>query len=171
LLIGDINELNSIYDAAVVAEEQKMSDKTIRTHLTTTKGSRGATQPKILPKQNAGKQQDPFPLHPTTLLKQMPKPRTDIPIPSSNASSKSALIPNASIPHLPSLPQLPSLPPKPPSSAERLLSLPPPPPIPSLFLAFFFFTLPLYLFYFFLNILFLFFIFFFRFFLFLIKYQ
>jgi hypothetical protein len=111
VLVGDIRELNSIYDAAVVAEEQRMSDKTIRTQLTTTKGFCGTIQPKIPPKQNASKQQDTSPVHPTTLLKQMPKQKTDTLIDSSDASSKSALIPNAFIPRLPSLPQLPSLPP------------------------------------------------------------
>jgi hypothetical protein len=50
-----LNDLNAIYDAAITAEEQKKSDKTIQTHLITTKFSRTSTQPPSLPKQEVGK--------------------------------------------------------------------------------------------------------------------
>jgi hypothetical protein len=45
ILSGDLNQLNAIYDAAIVAEEQKASDKTIRSQLTATKLSRTSLQP------------------------------------------------------------------------------------------------------------------------------
>jgi hypothetical protein len=52
-----LEQLNAICDAAVVAEEQKKLDKTLRTQLTNTKHSLDATRAPSVPKQEAGKTQ------------------------------------------------------------------------------------------------------------------
>jgi hypothetical protein len=57
LFVGSFEQLNAICDAAVVAEEQKKLDKTLRTQLTTTKHSLGATRAPSVPKQEANKNQ------------------------------------------------------------------------------------------------------------------
>jgi hypothetical protein len=50
ILLGDLDQLNAIYNAAIVAEEQKESDRTIRSQLTATKLSRTSLQPPSITK-------------------------------------------------------------------------------------------------------------------------
>jgi hypothetical protein len=78
LLVGNSGQLNAIYNAAVVAEEQKMSDKTVRTQLTATKLSLNATRPPPIRRDNAVGQNRPPGPKSVSVNAPIPKKRFDL---------------------------------------------------------------------------------------------
>jgi hypothetical protein len=66
--LGDSNQLNVIYNALIVSEEQKTSDRTFQTYLTTTKHGPTFCQPLIVPNQEMMKPKHPsHPNRPSSL--------------------------------------------------------------------------------------------------------